>query len=278
LIALGISVFTSFVIADRATARDPNAAFFLIKYRFWELGLGALTAICFRKPACSTRVHSFLAAIGLVLVLYSIAAFEPIVRHPSRWTLLPVVGTSLILAFGTAETFTGRMLGVKILSWLGLLSYSAYLWHQPLFAFARLRFPEAVNVSIFLLLGILSFILAWATWHWIEQPFRDRQRVSLRSLLATVAAAIALLATSGAAFHLTAGVPIRLPEQAIAALQWSTDFSPHRPNCHATPLARIKSKEACILGKNRGKVVNIWADSLGVEIAWNLGCEPNSIR
>src|SRR3546814_14463703 len=86
------------------------------------------------------------------------------------YALVPTLGTALVIIFGTSQTAVGRLLGHRVLVGIGLVSYSAYLWHQPLFAFARHRSPTEPSNWLYLGLSIFAIALAYLSW-------RDRKRL-----------------------------------------------------------------------------------------------------
>jgi hypothetical protein len=87
---------------------------------------------------------------------------------------VPIIGATLIILFGHQYTWVGKLLSTKIIAGIGLISYSAYLWHQPLFALARLRSLQEPSHGVFFLLILATFVLAILTWALVEQPFRHR--------------------------------------------------------------------------------------------------------
>lgn len=105
---------------------------------------------------------------------------------PSLYTLVPTVGTALILMYATDVTYIGKMLSWRPAVWVGLVSYSAYLWHQPIFAFTRLAGHTVERPVTFVVLMVAIFVLALITWRFVETPFRNRAVVG-RSTVAAVA-------------------------------------------------------------------------------------------
>jgi len=190
----------------------PTANFYLLPSRAWELLAGSLLAVFLlhrappRGPAAIVGGYA-----GLALIVGSILLLDGNIAFPSQWTLLPVIGTVLVLLCGTAPGGVGRILGWRPLVGIGLVSYSAYLWHQPLFAFARLRFGEGVEPWVMGGLAALSLVLAWATWRFVERPFRDRARIGIGRLTGGLVAASAAFVMAGAALTAQDGFPERFP-------------------------------------------------------------------
>lgn len=127
--------------------------------------MGALCALWLqeRRPLPDNR----LAAAGLAMVL----------------TLLPVAGTALLILFAQDGSRVARALSWPGLAGIGLISYSAYLWHQPVFALARLRALDGMPGPLVMagLAGLVP-LLAWATWRFVETPFRRRVAPTGRAL------------------------------------------------------------------------------------------------
>ena len=159
--------------------RYPSESFFMLPSRMWELLFGAACAfILFYKKAPlgpNKLFENILSLIGMGMILYSIIGFNRETVFPSILTLVPVLGTVLIILFATSNTWVKKILSFQPFVWIGLISYSAYLWHQPLFAFARIRASEVPSDSLLMALSSLSLILAYFTWKFVEQPFRKKR-------------------------------------------------------------------------------------------------------
>lgn len=169
---------------------DIDGSFFLAPARVWELLIGALCAIIHinqaqrptQRPGKQSLTSSqILSALGLALIVFSVFSFDSTTPFPSSWTLFPVIGAALIILYAEANTVTARLLSVRPMVAIGLISYSAYLWHQPLFAFARMRRIEDPSTLVMTALAILSLILAAITWRFIEQPFRKKNKHSSKT-------------------------------------------------------------------------------------------------
>ena len=182
-------VLFSLIVAQYASVKSPNANFFFLPTRSWELGLGALIAIggchfpLFYKQLTSKKeLNNIFTVIGLIMVVLSIFLYNSKTPFPSVYTLLPVVGTGFIILFGSTNGVAGRFLTSKLLVHLGLISYSAYLWHQPLFAFMKyILFPKPSLLTI-LIVTVLVYPLSYLSWKYIENPFRDRNKFSQKNI------------------------------------------------------------------------------------------------
>lgn len=163
-----------------------DSAFYLLPTRFWELLAGSLLAIHHHRHGASglsIRQRTVLEALGLGLILFAIFGFDSRTAFPGYAALAPVVGTVLVIAGSGSDTALGRLLSTKLLVGVGLLSYSAYLWHQPLFAFARHIYLEPSWILLLALMGV-TFVLAYLSWRFVEAPFRDRSNWSRKGIFA----------------------------------------------------------------------------------------------
>ena len=150
----------SLVLAEWGAARAPVAAFFWAPTRFWEILSGSLCAVAIRNYSVPRSEIGGWTGIGLIAV--SMIWFTSSTPTPSLWTLLPVGGTALTILFARSDTLAGRFLGLRPFVAIGLVSYSAYLWHQPLLALARIRL--LADPKGWLLAGLMAatFVLAIA--------------------------------------------------------------------------------------------------------------------
>jgi peptidoglycan/LPS O-acetylase OafA/YrhL len=155
-------------------------AFYLLPFRVWELLFGSLIAYLTheKKIKCS----NFLSFFGLGLICLSIFTFNEETPTPSVFTLIPVIGTSLIISFTNKNNYLYNILSNKLLVYIGLISYSLYLWHQPLFAFFRLYNLYTLDYMQISFLIIISFIFAYISWRFIEKPFRNRQNFNQKQI------------------------------------------------------------------------------------------------
>ncbi len=170
---LAVAAVLSLILAQWAAGENPPRNFYFTGSRIWELLAGTLAAIWLRgRPV---RGHGTAAGIGLVMILASMMLYDDRTPFPSLWTLLPVAGTVIVIGFAGPGTAVARLLSLRGFVGIGLISYSAYLWHQPLFALARIYQVAEPPPWVMVTLSLGSFMLAGLTWAWVEQPFRRHQ-------------------------------------------------------------------------------------------------------
>ncbi|HEX6162283.1 MAG TPA: acyltransferase family protein [Vicinamibacterales bacterium] len=199
------STALSLALSVWLTPGSPGLAFYLLPTRGWELLAGGLIAwwgMESRTDRASLREAA--AAAGLLLVLIPVVLYDSETPFPGYAAVAPVAGSALLIRYASASRI-GALLSWRPLVFIGLISYSAYLWHQPLFALARyVSLSGHLGTGVAVLLSAITLVLAAITWKWIETPFRDRRSVSTpmmwwSALAATIAVAIpaSLLAFGG---------------------------------------------------------------------------------
>lgn len=181
------AIFVSLFISEWGWRYSATANFYLSPSRIWELLCGSMVAFYIKENEC--RAHNAGSIVGLAAILMAVFLFDDSTPHPSVYTLIPVLGTVLILIYGNTGSLVSKLLCFPPLVGLGLISYSAYLWHQPMFAFARLSSLDRPSDEMMLVLVIMCVGIAYASWKYVEQPFRNRSVVSRDKIffLSTVA-------------------------------------------------------------------------------------------
>ena len=213
-----LAAILSLLIAEWGWRHEPKANFYLLPTRAWELLVGSLIAFAPRPTALAgfgaRTLQQWGPVAGLGLVVYSLFWFDESTPIPSVYALAPVGGTALIIATTTPGHPVSRLLTARPLVAIGLISYSAYLWHQPLFAFARIRMLEEPGLILATVLSLLSLVLAYLSWRFVEAPFRRRNSPLTRAPLIPAAITLSVLGLVGAGFSQLEGLPNRLPTEA----------------------------------------------------------------
>ncbi|MDC1433236.1 acyltransferase [Burkholderiales bacterium] len=178
---VGLSIL-SLVLSEWGWRNNPNANFYLALTRAWELLAGSIAAFIVQKRGVYNS--NSLSIFGLSSVIFAIFAYDEATPFPSVFTLIPVIGVVLLVLFAGHRTLVAKILGMRVFVGIGLISYSAYLLHQPVFAFARVRLIEVPSAHLMGFLSIASFVLAGISWKVIEQPFRNNYFICKKNMFA----------------------------------------------------------------------------------------------
>jgi peptidoglycan/LPS O-acetylase OafA/YrhL len=265
---------TSFILATIISQERPQEAFYLLHTRAWELLAGVICVFLLPFASkLSTSKASCLAAFGFALVLGSMIYLPSTTEWPNSLTILPIIGSMQLMLFGNRGIVVKSILGSTPLVFVGLLSYSAYLWHQPILGFISILDISIQQPSIAISVFILTFAFAYLSWRFIEQPFRKDFGSSLvgRNLLMVGALIISGFAFAG---HVTKGYAKRMPDSVLHMLTWSQSVPKTYKKCIGGRKENnwLDPNKACIHGaKNTPPSVAIWGDSHAAVLSKPLG-------
>jgi len=217
MLVIVVITLASLAVAQWLSKTHGNFAFYLLPTRAWELLCGALVGLWVASRDEPVGIRSAAAAqaaslLGLAMIASSMLWFDRSTPNPSVFTLLPVLGTLLVIVSAREGTLAHRLLSAPLVVGIGLVSYSAYLWHQPIFAFTRLLSLEEPSHLLMAVGAALSLGLAYLSWRFVEKPFRNPQflgRYVVFGLFVAVGAAIAI---TGYLFHANSGFVNRWKE------------------------------------------------------------------
>lgn len=191
---VGSLVLASLLASVWWTWRDPAGAYYLPLTRFWQLGVGGLLAMAPALRMPGPLRAGWVPGVLLLLSAWGLSADQP---YPGWRALLPTLASLLILSEIRAQGANWRILETPWLVRLGLFSYPLYLLHWPLLVFLQLTWHGGAPAPVLLLAALLSVLLAWATWRFLESPLRARhwRTVAPGLLLAMLVVAVAFLGT-----------------------------------------------------------------------------------
>jgi peptidoglycan/LPS O-acetylase OafA/YrhL len=172
---------SSLALSCWALIHKPSANFFLLPTRAWELLAGAFIALLANQKEMSRRAAEVAAWLGLLMIAAAMFFYNAQTPFPGWAAIPPVAGSAIFIwANGSQQTSAGRLLSFKPVVFIGLISYSFYLWHWPILVFTK---HVIINISLPWKLGILiiSLILSILSWKWVESPFRRKGVLSKRS-------------------------------------------------------------------------------------------------
>lgn len=206
-----ITVFmgiASFLLNLKIGYNDIIAAFYLPHTRAWEFLFGCLIALVLEekwrvsflifnknsndipifeygnnKPALLKYLSNLISVVGLMLLLWGIFYINKDLSYPGKWTLVPVLGTGLLLIAGSSGWVNQMILSTKPFVWLGLISYPLYLWHWPILSFANIIESGTPDKSIRIVALVISIFFAWLTYFLLEVPMRIRKNVETKIMV-----------------------------------------------------------------------------------------------
>ena len=259
----------SFTLSEYGWRQNSIAHFYFSPSRAWELLAGSVAAfICDRK---GVENNNGLAFLGLIMILYSIFTFNEETPFPSAFTLAPVIGTTLIILYADNKTFTAKFLSTKILVGVGLISYSLYLWHQPIFAFARIYKQDQITDFDSYIFIFLSVFLAFLTWKYIETPFRNKTYFSSFKIFSFSSFMMIFFISIGLYFHLSNGVPNRI---------FTLDAYERSTNEEVIKIANLNDidSEKSIKHNPNNRHIYIMGDSYATDIAYLFSKHKPNIK
>jgi len=241
----------SFLVSIWGVVYQPSATFYLAPTRAWELLLGALLALNLFPPIGNPAVRGTLGIIGLGLIMVSVFAFSEKTPFPGLAALVPCGGTALIIYAGSSGAcLVSQLLSVRPAVFLGLISYSLYLWHWPLIVFAKYYWMRPLTFSDSALLIGVSVLVASLSWRFIESPFRKRNGVFRRSALFVAAGAVMVGSIFlGVVADVSRGWPQRLPADVAALSMAAFDRDPRLSACSGFHRDTSSRGPLCRLGK-----------------------------
>jgi peptidoglycan/LPS O-acetylase OafA/YrhL len=245
IVALALALaLVSLGFAEFKIAQDPEFAFFQLPTRAWELLMGAILALGATSLTFSKVQAETLAIAGTVLVVMSFALLTPEAHFPGLGAVPACLGTVAIIAAGLSQqTLVSRLLSVKPVVFVGLISYSLYLWHWPLISLSSYRLERQLNVGEAVAVVAVSFVIAVLSWRYVERPFRTRHDAEAAAsgatvlppadrsfVLAAVVCTICVIGIAGA-LKVGKGIPQRFDGSVRTVLEQLVSGNPLRSRC-----------------------------------------------
>jgi peptidoglycan/LPS O-acetylase OafA/YrhL len=205
----------SLTLSVLVVMKHRNAAFYLLPTRAWELSIGVLLAIYeneqpLNKLYRARQFANWLGLLGLGLLTYPIVGYSDTTPFPGMAAIMPALGSALIL-MSTGGWVNRYLLSTRLFVFVGLVSYSWYLWHWPLLSFARIVSDRAITKTEASTVAAVSLLVAWCSYMFVEQPFRKSQTPT-GLLLRKYAVLCVLMMLPGLALVAGKGFPQRCPE------------------------------------------------------------------
>lgn len=209
-----IILLLSFISCLETNSQNSRLSFFFLHTRAWELIMGSLLSFNMKYQFIknySFKINQIFSFFGLSLILFSIFIFDDTTTFPGWSTLLPTFGTLLILNFAVDNTITKKILQTGFLVNIGLISYSAYLWHFPIMAFTKYFWVTELSDQIKYIMFISIFPIAFLSWKFIETPFRNHEKIKTNFLITLTIILVGIIFSIGVLGHINNGYQNRTP-------------------------------------------------------------------
>ena len=256
----------SFALSVAGSYAYPSATFYLLPTRAWELLMGAFLAATHRRLPVVQWLSETAGWLGVSLIGYSVLFYDLGTRFPGLAALPPCLGAALVIfSSETKPALVGRMLALKPVVFVGLISYSLYLWHWPLLVLFKYQSTQMRNVEVRLVLLLASAVLAILSWKFVETPFRQRRIFNGRRPIMALAGCSMLtlvLLGLGVGRH---GVPSRIPGKALGYAESRN----HRAFLNQVSLEQAIAGRFVELGAQDASApvsVLIWGDSHAMSV------------
>lgn len=256
----------SLALAEWGAVHQPVAAFYLGPTRAWELLCGSVLALGLVPRVTGRTASELLGWLGLASIAAGFVLLSADSRFPGVSALLPCLGAALLIhSAEVRQTWLARLLSVRAVVFVGLVSFSLYLWHWVLFVFARHLAMRELEAAEKVGLIALSVVVATVSWRFVEQPLRrwrwsgGAARVPRPVLVAAGGSAVVLVG-AGLALHAADGLPGRLPPEALAYAQGEHSYWARRADCDG---------QLCdVAAQSSGRpAVLVWGDSHAAALA-----------
>jgi len=271
----------SFGLSDWGVRAHPQSTFFLLPTRAWEILLGGL--ICFAPipHRRSALLANLLAGLGLFGILLPAWLFNAATPFPGRAALVPCFATAmLIYANSLTTTWVGRLLEIRPMVFVGLISYSLYLWHWPILSFLRYFWCDEPSSGLLRGCAVaLGFGIACLSWRYVEQPFRRKDVLpQAKGLLVAAGAAMSVVLASAFAIVAFHGLPRRFDPQAVSYASAVKENMIHR---RTVSLESLQQGTLPAFGDADGSVAClVWGDSHAMSLIPGIdaACRGRGVR
>jgi hypothetical protein len=271
----------SFSLSVYCSYKHPSVNFYLLPTRAWELLIGSFLAAIPAQRASTRWLAELLSCGGFLAILCAVFFYDRETRFPGVAAILPCVGAVLVIwANGHTLTYVGKLLAARPIVFIGLISYSLYLWHWPVLVFSKYLALGPIPQSQRMLLLLASMVIAILSWRFVETPFRKRIILKSRSQIFTFATiTMAMLFLAGLAVLKLQGLPSRFPADVLRYADEKTD----RPFLKESSLKEALNGDFIELGtgdKHLPIDLLVWGDSHAQAVmpVLDILCKEHCIR
>jgi peptidoglycan/LPS O-acetylase OafA/YrhL len=291
LTILGVLSFVACIIL---TNIKTSAAFYWIPTRAWELFIGSILALHVIPKPNKRFLREVYTMLGMTMIVYSVFKYTPETSFPGIAAVLPTIGTALVIFSGTGgNSLISIALSVRPVVFIGLISYSLYLWHWPVIVYTKIYSIKEPTESVMAAIFVLIFALSILSWKYVESPFRKKTLLKKRrSLLGASAMVSIAIIAGGLTFIINDGYPHRFKNDIAATTDVHDDKWSHWGSCQKVAYRIENDQGLCDIGTDaESSNFILWGDSharalasgvdisakkykLSGKIATQLGCPP----
>jgi peptidoglycan/LPS O-acetylase OafA/YrhL len=276
VVVTSIVALCSLVASIHAVGSDRDLAFYLPHTRAWELALGALLAMQAVPTTHRASLRHLAGIAGVALIAFAVFRYDDTTPFPGLAALPPCLGTALIIWAGSglhSHHVIGDLLARKPFVRVGLISYSLYLWHWPLLAFAAYLSFGSASALVRTAAVATATILAVVSWRYVERPFRGRSGwLDRRGIFSAAAVAMTVVVAFGLASQLGRGWPARLAPDVARLAAGRDDHPPLESVCFNATVDMARSGRLCRIGAARAPAsFVVWGDSHARVVAGVIG-------
>lgn len=256
---LFVCACTFFASAWFVSTRTPEV-FYFTPFRAWEILLGSLLTYLHLPLVANNLYRQLIAATGLILVVAPAFILTPETVFPGPAAAFSCIGTAILIWIGkSGKSVVGKLLENQLIVFIGLISYSLYLWHWPLLVFVKHVVGEELSISVRVCICLISIALASINWRFIEYPFRSKARVTDLHFFLFLGTAVVLQGAMVAAVLFSKGLSKRFDPH-IVALDLARVREHIRLECIDIRVP-LNSNTTCRIGANVEPTIFVWGDS-----------------
>ncbi len=267
-IAMAAILVLSFAVSLWSTTANPREAYYLMPSRAWQFAVGGLIAVVpLGKNDSHTSAGAFLTLIGLVMIVWSATHLTAKSPFPGLNALAPTLGAGAVIGGGllNPNSLAARLLTIRPMVWIGLLSYSWYLWHWPLLSITKSAALQARDLPRDALIGAAALVAAAITYYVVENPIRYRRPGPFsrtRTTLWAGAVISVVMLTAAAGLGASAKFISSRESRYVSASSAHRDEPPLRKDCHYhVPFRGMAERSRCTFGDPQNIQAILWGDS-----------------
>ena len=265
-------ILGSLLFSSLGSVYFSNLNFYMLPSRIWELGVGIFLAYHHvnQKIVVKKTFNNLILFLAIAFIILPLIFFNSSTPHPSILTSFTVIGTAIIIFYNTENCIIKNILSSKLFVGTGLISYSLYLWHYPVFAFKKIKsqtlseFDKIESIFLIITLSVISY-------YFIEKPFRNRKLIARKKFIIFISTFLIFLFTICLYIYKNEGLPQRYSSEITKLINFNYDYKEiyQTGKCHIEIKKLITKnffKNCKTQINNDKKNLYLWGDSLAAHL------------